>query len=542
MRRTGTLVLSLVAAVAAAGTAWTALPASAAAPTAALRVVSGWGSGWQAEVTIRNTGAHAMTSWRVDFDLPPGASVGSVWEAALDAAGSHRTFTNRPWNGAVPVDRTVSFGFIGAGPLPVGCRLNGAPCGNGPAGPTTRPTPPATTPAPGRPTTAPPTPTGPTTTTGPASTGPTTAPPPASALLPVTVTNNTGRAEPLFLYVLGVNLATGRLGYVTAAGRFTNWPPGAAVPVPAPDVAIPGPRTGASTTVKLPKGISGRLYMAFGRRLDFRLTPNGLVQPAPWAAGDPNRDILFDWSEFTLDGGGLFLNSSQVDMLAVPHIVSVQGGSGAVHRTGELRPGGRQRVIDAIRAQPDFARSVVTRPDGTVLRVLAPGKASDAGLMNPAYLDGYIASAWNAYAGRPLTVVPFGDRPGTRFVGRTRGTVLNFTDGGGRVVASFNRPSTADVWGCAGALVAPNDLVVGPIARTLCAALQRGTLGTLDTQPGGAPGDFYRSARPNVYAKVIHANMLDGKAYAFPFDDVQNQESLVHDGDPRAAGITLTPF
>jgi hypothetical protein len=45
-----------------------------------------------------------------------------------------------------------------------------------------------------------------------------------------------------------------------------------------------------------------------------------------------------------------------------------------------------------------------------------------------------------------------------------------------------------------------------------------------------------------VYAKVIHANMIDGKAYAFAFDDVQNQESLVHDGDPRAAGITMTAF
>lgn len=36
--------------------------------------------------------------------------------------------------------------------------------------------------------------------------------------------------------------------------------------------------------------------------------------------------------------------------------------------------------------------------------------------------------------------------------------------------------------------------------------------------------------------------MADGKAYAFAFDDVGAFESLVNDGDPRAAGITLTPF
>jgi hypothetical protein len=292
----------------------------------------------------------------------------------------------------------------------------------------------------------------------------------------------------------------------------------------------------------VPKGLSGRLYMSFGRKLDFRLTTDGLVQPAPWAAGDPNHDILFDWSEFTLNDSGLFLNSSQVDMFAVPHIVSVQGATGATAKTGEVVSGGRQKVIDAIKANSDFAKSVVTRSDGTVLRVLAPGKAADAGLMSPTYLDPYINSAWNAYTGKTLTVVPFTDQPNNKFLGRTSGDIMNFTDGSGKVVASFTKPSTANVWGCDGALGAPNDLVVGPIARTLCAALQRTTLGTLDTQPSGTAADFYRGNPTNVYAKVIHANMIDGKAYAFAFDDVQNQESLVHDGDPRAAGITMTAF
>jgi hypothetical protein len=282
--------------------------------------------------------------------------------------------------------------------------------------------------------------------------------------------------------------------------------------------------------------------MSFGRKLDFRLTAGGLVQPAPWAGGDPNHDILFDWSEFTLDNGGLFLNSSQVDMFAVPHVVSVTNGAGTTIRTGEVKSGGRQRVIDTIKGSPDFAKSVVTRADGTVLRVLAPGKAADAGLMSPTYLDPYISSAWNAYATKVLTVVPFTDRPADKFLGRTSGNVLNFTDSTGATVASFTKPSTANVWGCDGALGAPNDQVVGPIARTLCAALQRGTLGRLDTQPSGTAADFYQGEPVNLYNKAIHDNMIDGKAYAFAFDDVQNQESLVHDGDPRAAGITLTPF
>ena len=119
---------------------------------------------------------------------------------------------------------------------------------------------------------------------------------------------------------------------------------------------------------------------------------------------------------------------------------------------------------------------------------------------------------------------------------------MNFTNSAGQQVASFNRPSSASVWGCDGDLPAPNDLVVGPISRTLCAALNRGTLGTIDTQPSLNAAEFYRNNPTNQYARIIHANMVDGKAYAFAFDDVGAFESLVHDGDPRSAGIILSPF
>ncbi|MEU4443288.1 beta-1,3-glucanase family protein [Actinosynnema sp. NPDC050801] len=362
-------------------------------------------------------------------------------------------------------------------------------------------------------------------------------------LLPITVTNNSGRSEAVHLYVLGTDIRPGgRLGYVDRAGTFTPWSPGANPPVPAPDVSIAGPANGGSVTLRVPRFISGRVYMSFGDKLRFFLTPDGLVQPAPWAAGDPNHDILFDWSEFTYNDAGLWLNSSQVDQFAVPHAVTVTGASGVTKKTGELVSNGRENVINGVRNQPGWANTIRTRADGTVLRVLAPGKAADAGLFDRAYLDPYITQAWNAYSTKTLTVVPFGDRPDVRYFGRTSGTTMTFTDSSGRQVASFAKPSTSNVWGCDGALAAPNDQVVGPIARTLCAALHRATLGTIDTQPGGGPADFYRGSLTNHYSRLVHQNMVDGKAYGFAFDDVQAQESLVHDGDPRAAGIILTPF
>lgn len=362
------------------------------------------------------------------------------------------------------------------------------------------------------------------------------------ALLPVTVTNTTGRTDPVYLYVIGVQLSSGRLGYVTAGGAFVPWSGGQIPPSPAPDVSIPGPGNGGSTTIQFPRGFSGRAYFALGQKLKFFLTPDGLVQPAPWAAGDANRDILFDWSEFTYNDSGLWLNSSQVDMFAIPHAVTVTGANGVTKRTGDVVANGRNAVIDGIRAQPGWANTVHTRSDGTVLRVLAPGKAAGAGLLSTTYLDSYIASAWNAYTTKTLTVAPFADHPAIRYYGRTSGNTMTFTNGSGQVVASFNRPSSASVWGCDGDLPAPNDQVVGPISRTLCAALNRGTLGTIDTQPSTNAADFYRSNPTNQYARLIHANMTDGRAYAFAFDDVGGFESLVHDGDPRSAGLILSPF
>ena len=361
-------------------------------------------------------------------------------------------------------------------------------------------------------------------------------------LLPVTVTNSTGRGEAVHLYVIGTQLAGGRLGYVDQAGTFVPWTGGRLPPAPAPDASIPGPANGGSTTIRLPRGFSGRVYFSLGEKLRFFLTPDGLVQPAPWAGGDANRDILFDWSEFTYNDAGLWLNSSQVDMFAIPHAVTVTGAGGTTRRTGDVVANGRNAIIEGIRSQPGWADTVHTRADGTVLRVLAPGKAAGAGLLSATYLDPSIASAWNAYTTRTLTVAPFRDRPDVKFFGRTSGTVMTFTDTAGRRVASFNRPSSASVWGCDGDLPAPNDEVVGPISRTLCAALNRGTLGTDDTQPSLDAADFYRSDPTNQYARVIHANMADGRAYAFAFDDVGAFESLVHDGDPRSAGLILSPF
>ncbi|MBB4914749.1 cellulose binding domain-containing protein [Streptosporangium saharense] len=127
---------SLVAAAAlAAATTAVATPAQAASATATFVKVGDWGSGFEGKYTIKNDSGTALSSWKVEFDLPAGVSVGSFWDATLTRSGQHITFSNVGWNGSVPNGGSVSFGFLGtpggANAVPQNCKLNGADCGGG---------------------------------------------------------------------------------------------------------------------------------------------------------------------------------------------------------------------------------------------------------------------------------------------------------------------------------------------------------------------------------------------------------------------------
>ncbi|MFI0189738.1 glycoside hydrolase family 64 protein [Streptomyces sp. NPDC017082] len=360
--------------------------------------------------------------------------------------------------------------------------------------------------------------------------------------IPLKITNNSGRSEPVYVYDLGTQLSSGRQGWADESGAFHAWPAGGNPPTPAPDAAIPGPAAGQSKTIRIPK-FSGRIYFSYGRKLDFRLTTGGLVQPAVQNPSDPNRDILFNWSEYTLNDSGLWLNSTQVDMFSAPYAVGVQRADGSVGTTGHLKSGGWNGFFSALRGRPGgWASLVQTRSDGTVLRALSPLYGVETGALPSNVLDDYVNRVWQKYTTSTLTVTPFADQPGTKYYGRVSGNVMNFTNSAGAVVTSFQKPDASSVFGCHKLLDAPNDAVRGPISRTLCAGFNRSTLLVNSNQPDTTTAGFYQDAVTNQYARAVHEQMADGKAYAFAFDDVGNQESLVHDGSPQQAYLTLDPM
>ncbi|MFH9136300.1 glycosyl hydrolase family 18 protein [Streptomyces sp. NPDC017524] len=110
-----------------------ASPATAAtSATATYTKKSDWGSGFEGQWTVKNTGTTALSSWTIEWDFPSGTTAGSAWDASLTKSGNHYTAKNLSWNGSVAPGASISFGFNGTGSgSPTGCKLNGASCDGG---------------------------------------------------------------------------------------------------------------------------------------------------------------------------------------------------------------------------------------------------------------------------------------------------------------------------------------------------------------------------------------------------------------------------
>ncbi|KAL2152233.1 hypothetical protein VTH82DRAFT_5417 [Thermothelomyces myriococcoides] len=107
----------------------------------------------------------------------------------------------------------------------------------------------------------------------------------------------------------------------------------------------------------------------------------------------------------------------------------------------------------------------------------------------------------------------------------------------------FGRPTTADILGCNSgpfSTAGCTSMARLAVVPRLAAAFQRGCVCAVRDHPSD-PATFYPrgDGRPpaNHYARVVHECNLDGKGYAFAYDDVQpdggaDQSGKVNAGDP----------
>ncbi|MFB7595140.1 cellulose binding domain-containing protein [Streptomyces sp. NPDC056160] len=174
----------LVAAAAVGGGAFVFTATAQAAGTgAAYTRTSDWSTGYTAQYVVTNNSGGTQRDWTLEFDLPTGTKLGSLWNGEAAVSGRHVTVKPAKWDTAgLAPGKSVTVGFVvdGTG-APTGCRIDGAACSADdgatpqPSGRPTRsaspsPTPrPTSTPAPTKTPTADPTPspsTGTGTTTG----------------------------------------------------------------------------------------------------------------------------------------------------------------------------------------------------------------------------------------------------------------------------------------------------------------------------------------------------------------------------------------
>ena len=156
-------------------------------------------------------------------------------------------------------------------------------------------------------------------------------------------------------------------------------------------------------------------------------------------------------------------------------------------------------------------------------RQIASPHRADFGKGKPQanYFDRYIDEVWAAFATETKT-------PGG-WTGHVVDDALEFVPPkGGKPLRCPRKPTTEE------ALLGSG--ILGKLPQ-FCAAINRHVLA--DPADWQNPAKFYLAPPANFYAKFWHDHGLNGKAYGFCYDDVSQQDTLIHCTKPAKLVITL---
>ncbi|MDH6570143.1 hypothetical protein M2160_005164 [Streptomyces sp. SAI-117] len=120
----------VAAAVAGGGAVLVSGTAQAAGIGAAYTKTSDWSTGYTAQYVVTNNSGSADRDWKLEFDLPSGSRLSSLWNAESSVSGRHVTVTSAKWDtdGLAPGE-SVTIGFVVNGTAdPTGCLVDGAKC------------------------------------------------------------------------------------------------------------------------------------------------------------------------------------------------------------------------------------------------------------------------------------------------------------------------------------------------------------------------------------------------------------------------------
>ncbi|MFE7238754.1 cellulose binding domain-containing protein [Streptomyces sp. NPDC057580] len=106
--------------------------AQAASVGAAYTRTSGWTGGYTGQYVVTNDTGTTQSDWTLEFDLPAGTRLSSLWNGEHTINGSHVTVKPASWNKELAPGTSVTVGFVttsdGTAADPTGCLINNATC------------------------------------------------------------------------------------------------------------------------------------------------------------------------------------------------------------------------------------------------------------------------------------------------------------------------------------------------------------------------------------------------------------------------------
>ncbi|KAH7202721.1 hypothetical protein BKA60DRAFT_600596 [Fusarium oxysporum] len=326
--------------------------------------------------------------------------------------------------------------------------------------------------------------------------------------LPIKLVNNFNKSS-VKAYITGLD-AGGKVFFALHNGKLI-YPDarGSRLPVKVTnDVAISLPSKGESLSITLPSFIrSGRIYFSNGD-LQFFVVDigdcNSLVQPSVTNLRDPNANVSWGFVEFTYIRNLLYANISYVDFVGLVLGMMLVAKDGSTQTTAGLEADAVIKIYTA----------------GKPIRVLSPGSQHD---VDPEIFGScwktYVDRVWERYIARDLIIdtQSKADMVKCRIVDHKLKC-----DGHER---GLPKPDDKDIWGCNSGpfAISENDSIIHTaIVPRLCAGLVRSIL-LLDggfMQPSLGQTSYYTVNPTNHYSRIVHSYVVDGRGYAFSYDDV----------------------
>jgi hypothetical protein len=231
--------------------------------------------------------------------------------------------------------------------------------------------------------------------------------------------------------------------------------------------------------ISIPRITAARMFLSVGSPCFIKTFDSGFAGPNIDNPTDPNRNLTFDFIEFTIDNLGYHGNTTRVDMFGFPIQHRLVNRAGNYDRTvGEFESETRGGLFNKYQAEvPAEFKSLAT--DQAPYRIVAPIHGSFApGRANANYFAGYSS-------------IP------------TREILLG---------------------------------IGGAANPGVCAAINRHVY---HLSNWNIVANYYNAAPANYYSAFWHRHSIDALAYGFCYDDVNEQAAYLVSGDPKGLIIRV---